>query len=61
MLLVELPLFARSGLGVGIAINTIMSSGSILSRRPVFFSVTTLGSSQEGEGQVVIVIIISFS
>jgi len=26
MLLVELPLFARSGLGVGIAINTIMSS-----------------------------------
>ena len=29
MLLVELPLFARSGLGVGIAINTIMSSGRI--------------------------------
>ena len=27
MLLVELPLFARSGLGVGIGINTLMSSG----------------------------------
>ena len=39
MLLVELPLFARSGLGVGIAINTIMSSGTILSC--LFISVTT--------------------
>ena len=37
MLLVELPLFARSGLGVGIAINTIMSSGSILSCLVVLF------------------------
>ena len=27
MLLVELPLFARSGLGVGIGVNTLMSSG----------------------------------
>ena len=30
MLLVELPLFARSGLGVGIEINTLMSSGSAI-------------------------------